>query len=639
MARRRSDLADDSRGDIRLPPKRRNLAAKQVPHGQRWWRQDAEEAAQSVFANMAFWQNNQSQRLAKLRRFARIYGNLPTITALTTKSRAEIDQSRDLINPFSTNVTKSCVDTVAATVGDVRPKPFFVTSNSNWRGAQQCRELNRFNRGVMNEIGFDDKLVLQSFDALWAGVGFDYWYETLDHRVGMKRVLADQVWTDHYESIATHNPRELIILEQLDVDQCIAEYPDAPEKMILAAGNPFPSHPAPLMSTARLVTRLTAFRLPDGPDDPGGKLVCVSTGPLTDVTEFTRTYCPLTMLTFSESPEGYWPTGLVQELEPNQRELNSLNYTVKGSIDIAGTFKWFAKNSANLNPYHFTNALGAILTGDEAPQSLLAAIVQPEIYAWRQSIREEMYQTSGVSQAASSGVIPVGIKSGEAQRVNLDAYTKRFIKFARRVERQAVLAAQQIIDIVQDISDRGDKPGYEVRATSIDSIESINWKDLQYKPSIFSIQGFAISSLPNDPAGRKEEVLDRFARGWIDADTAMDLLDQPDVERFDTLFRQGRDRIVKCLDTIVQDGEYMGPDEYDDLPSAYVMGVRYLKLAQNQGAPVDRILLLKRYLTDVVAEQKKKMPTPGQTINPTPTPGAAQLSGFNPQQAVQPGAH
>lgn len=643
-------LSPDSGGDIRHPPVKSPNAPVAGSTARAWWNLDALSAAKVVVSNVQAWQLYDIARLQRLHRLARCYSNRLQYGNDLDAARMDIYRQR-YAQAFSANVTKSCVDTVAAMTGQSRPRPFYVSSDGNWKGQQQCRDLNRFMTGVFYECGFDSKADEITLDALRVGEGWLHYYPTKERRVGIERVPLDEIWLDYFEAIQTHNPRQLCRIRQVDREELIAQYPEE-EGNIRGAGNPFQSHPAPILSVADLVTVIEAWRLPDGPNHPGKYLICTDQGPLKPMAPFKRRRFPFSRLKYSNSPDGYWATGLVEELEPNQRELNSLYWTIKGSMDIAGTFKWFVPNAANLNPNHLTNALGAILTGDSAPMSLLAQIVQPEIYAWVESIINRMYAISGVSQLKSSGVVPVGLKSGEAQRVNDAISSQRFADFDRKRSRLSIDAADHVIDIVQELAgaanDDGKLAGYKLDAADMQSIESIDWQSLEYKPNMFTVQCLDVSSLPKEISGRIDTITDLSQAGMIDPDMARDLLALPDIDTVESLFRQHRLRIMKSLDTIILEGKLTLPDKRDNLPLAHVMALRYYKLAQNQRAPEDRLLKLDEYIEEVIKlkdqaekEQIKKQQQlllsqqPPPQANPLPPPTSELLPrNATPQQAA-----
>ncbi len=112
-----------------------------------------------------------------------------------------------------------------------------------------------------------------------------------------------------------------------------------------------------------------------------------------------------------------------------------------------------------------------------------------------------------------------------------------------------------------------------------------------------------MSSLPDDIAGRQQTITELIQAGMIPPDLGPELLDFPDLQRFETLQGAMEDRLHEVLDDIVDAGEYSPPEPYYNLGRADALCLQYLVLGESQELEPERVEMLRRWRSQVQGMQ------------------------------------
>jgi hypothetical protein len=607
-----------------------------------WWSMDSDEAAMAVVDAVNFWTTNQRWRMQQYHRLARLYGNLPGGLWLGQDTSRVSALANRLRHYLTANVCKSCVDTLAAKVGKSTPKVYFVSSDGNYKAQRQCRSLNTFLDGLFESCHVAELAEQALRDCLIWGEGWIRVYARKG-KVAMERVPLDEIWVDVVEAMTSPTgPSQLSRCKLVDRQRLLGEFPDAAEIIEAATAGSWNEGNLLAMSLADPVGVIESWRLPTD-TEPGKHMISVDTGPLIEIEDYDHETFPFTRLVYSPRPFGWFASGLIEELEPTQREIDGLYAIISEAIDLCSAYKVFIKNGSGINANHIDDTIGPVLTGEEPPVWLINNAVPQQMLDWVNINIQRAYEISGINQVNASGMVQSNLKSGEAIRVQQDVTTERFSMLEKGFDRLVVEIGKLGIRTVQDIMASGGK-SYKVTASGKTTSSVIDWADIDYDPDVFTIKPYSTPSLPTDPAGRFEKINEFAQAGYIDPDTARTLLDFPDLDREENMFRQMRDRISKSLDKIIDEGEYDAPDAYDNLQLAHLMALRAYKWSQNHDVPDNKLLLLQRYIAEVVRLLAMANPPPPPAggaaggmapANPEPTPTSPLIPNVNaPGQAA-----
>jgi hypothetical protein len=131
-------------------------------------------------------------------------------------------------------------------------------------------------------------------------------------------------------------------------------------------------------------------------------------------------------------------------------------------------------------------------------------------------------------------------------------------------------------------------------------IEEIHLDSLE-EPDNYIIQCFPASMLSQTPAGRKQDVVELIQAGLIPQEYALDLLDFPDLEGFQSLATSDLKSIQKILDKIQETEEYISPEPYLNLKLARKLGHQYYLRSMTEDHPEKVQDLLRMWVDDCQA--------------------------------------
>ncbi len=308
-----------------------------------------------------------------------------------------------------------------------------------------------------------------------------------------------------------------------------------------------------------------------------------------------------------------------------QLEINSLLFTISRAIKLVGVPRVFVEASSKVNPAHFNSDVGTIIPyNGTKPIFEVAPCVPEELYAQLQRLIQYGFQQSGVSGMQASGEKPAGLNSGEAQRVYDDIASDRFASMSRRYDNLFIDAAYLVVDVAMDIAK--ETGSYQTVYPGKDGTKTIDLPNIKMLQDPFVIQCFNMSSLPRDPAGRMEKVVEMIQSGMITIKEGRRLLDYPDLGQMEKLANASEERIFQYLDKIIEDGVYTGPDSFMDLQLAKDLVVQYYNLYVPAKLEEDRCQMLRDFFEQVgglLTEATAPPPQAAQpqpTANPMPTP-------------------
>ena len=205
------------------------------------------------------------------------------------------------------------------------------------------------------------------------------------------------------------------------------------------------------------------------------------------------------------------------------------------------------------------------------------------------------YQQAGISQMQASGQKPIGLNSGEAQRVYDDIATDRQAELSRKYDNLFIDLAYKITDVAMDIAKR--EGSYQTIYPNKDGTKEIDLPAMKFLSDPFVIQCFNESSLPRDPAGRAQAIVERVQAGMITIKEGRRLLGNLDTDQMDKLSNASEERIFKILDDIVEDGKFTPPDPFMDLALAELRRVAGNK--SFRGAFIRPMFVGDSYLTKI----------------------------------------
>jgi len=603
----------------------------------RWWLADKKDLAASVTATINTLAQYDTARQTQYQINTRLYGNV-SLLGLNGMSYTKISAVTNAERTRVTfNVIQSCVDTLVSKMAKLRPKPLFLTSGGTYKQQRKAKKLDDFISGVFYEnqayeLGKD---VLR--DALVFGDGIIHVFAE-NERIKYERVIASELYVDAIDAFYG-KPRQMHRVKNIDRSVLMEMFPEH-AKDITVVNSASADLKGSFQNIADLVTVGESWHLPSGPDAKDG-LHCITVGDTTlFMEEYKKDFFPFVFLNWSRRMYGVWGQALAEQLQSNQLEINKILWVIQRSMHLHGTYRVWIKTGSKLPKEHINNDIGAVIVSDEPPQYLSSSFVPQEYFQHLQTLKNQAFEQSGISQLSAASKKPSGLDSGKALREFSDIESERFLATGQDYQQMFLDLAELSVSVGKDIYE--DNKKFSVNVPGRKFIETINWKDVDMEEDEFIMKLFPVSSLPTDPAGRLQTIQEYLQAGFLSPRQGRRLLDFPDLDAEENLANAMEDWIHQSLESIVDEGEYVVPEPEMDLTLADELALEYyaqgkvLELEEEKLEMLrrfrDQIGILKRKATGPIAPPVQPMPggSPGMPqANPMPTPMSDMLPNVN----------
>jgi len=595
-----------NRTEVTVKTKKTN---KTSPESYNWWRARSKaELCQQVIETASFLKEQQQYRYRQAAIHARLYGNMPLAT-FAGASYNRLGQQNNLpVDRPTMNVVQSCVDTLVSRLAQAKPRPTFLTDGGEYKERNLAKQLNHFIAGELYQTKAASLAELVLRDAAILGSGCIKVYEDDDERVALDRVMLTELFVDANDAFYG-NPRSMYQLKLVDRSMLLEMFPEYKSE-VQKAEQAYPDNSGESQKTiSDQVMVVEAWHLPSSKNASDGRhVIACSAGILLDE-EYKDESFPFVFIHFSPRLVGLWGQGLAEQLTGTQLEINKILVTVSQSISLVGVPRIFVEDGSKVVHAHLNNSIGSIVTyRGTKPEYSVAPSIHPEMYAQLQRLIEYAYQQSGISALAATSQKPAGLNSGEAIRNYDDLQSDRFATLAKKYDELFVDLSYKIIYKAKEIAERTGK--YQTVYPNKNGAKEIDLPKAELLENPFVIQCFDTSSLPKQPAGRLEKVVEMMQSGLIDPNEGRRLLDFPDLEQVDKLATAAEERIYKTLDDIIDSSKYEPPDPYTDIALGIKIVTQYYNLYAQCNLEESKLELLRQWHGQLLALQQAAMPPP-----------------------------
>lgn len=603
-----------------------------------WWHaQNDKDLCQQVISTGNYLQKTQQYRVKGASIFSRIYSGKGLMNyALNSKI---LDTSNQLpVRRPTMNVTQSCVDTLVSRLTQNQPRPVFLTNNGDYRERNLADHLNDFVAGELFRTKGYDKGKFTLRDSCVFGDGFIKVFEQ-DKKVALERRLTTELYADKDDSWYG-DPRQLLEFKLSDRNVVAGMFPKAKLNISKATKAYVDGSGESSETIADQIILIEAWHRPSfiGATDGRHVIVC-SEGVVVDE-PWNKDSFPFVKMAYNPHSVGFFSQGLVEMLMGTQLGIDTLLRTIAEAMHHVGVPRVFIDELSKILETSINNNVGSIIKFRGNPPTFHTANSNaPDIYEHLMRLITFAYQISGISQLSAGGVKPPGLNSGEAQRVYLQNQDDRFASLAKQYDNFYVDLAYQIIDVAKDIAERDGS--YTTVYPNKDGTREVNLPKAGLLKDTYVIQCYDESALPRDPAGRYARLSEMLASGEITLEEFRGLSSFPDLKQSDNLANALRNRILKTLDDIVEDGTEPTVDAFMLDPSnlAMTLGVAYINTYSINKLEEKKMGLLRDFITQVQDRQAAATPPPppeaamglqGQGVNAAPPPAPPPV----PQSAV-----
>lgn len=561
----------------------------------RWWLDKPEDMFQSVTAVTNAIQNNQTYKESSYLRYARLYSNME-IMGFGAGLYDRASTNTPVTNRVSYNVIKSCIDTAASKIAQMKPRIVSLTSGGSWKMQKQAEQLSKFLEGTFYEAKVWENMQRAFTDACVFGTGALKFFHD-GQCVKTERVFIGEILTDSQEGVYG-KPRQLHQIKYLSRDVLIDMFPEHAQKIATAqAGR---SGVNTSLSTADFVVVRESWHLRSGKKAKDGRHAITIDNCTLFSERYDYDYFPFIFLRWSQKLLGFEGSGIAEELIGIQIEINKLLRNIQQAQNLACVPRVLIESGSSVVEDHISNKIGSIIkyTGTR-PDIVTASAMPGEIYAHLETLFNKAYQIVGISSLSAASKKPGGLDSAVAIREYQDIETERFALVAQMYENAHVDLGNKLLDLCQEIAEID--PKYEVTVPGSKYITKIKWKDLKLSKNDYILQLYPASLLPTQPAGRLQKVQELLQAGMINQTTAKSLLQFPDVEDAMDNELAAYNDINAVLEDILDTDIYQAPEPF--MNPQLCLSITQSKYLRAKTAKIEeeKLELLRRFMEDSAA--------------------------------------
>jgi hypothetical protein len=497
-------------------------------------------------------------------------------------------------------------DNIIATCGDVyrariwKERTFIITVpiSGNFKAFIKSIQISRFIDAVFHDTDFWTTYELCGDDCMTVGDGFIKVHEspTEKKKICITRVLGDEILVNEEEVVNGGYPRSMMQRCFMHREELIAQFGATPElrDAIWNAPGAFPGLYYGDLAVQDIVPFVEGWHIKgynsitDKEDE--GRLVTAINNVLLDDRPFKKRCFPFAKLTFARLPTGYFNQGLAEQLLPYQAELNRYD---SADWENQQRMSW----PTVLNPVgsmvgnaQLQGSSGRVISHapNLAPQFVFPDATNALAEQRRARIKQDAFLRARISQSSAMSQKPEGLNSGTAILAWRNIEDAAHADLGQRGEAFVTEVAELVTDLAEDIKP---KVTYQGR-----TLQEIKWDDVRLSNDSYHVRAFPMSTLPQLPAARQQTIDNWYANGQITKSIKMRLEQMPDIDGWLDLTNAALNDIFMTLDNIIESGDYVPPEPFQDLASAIQIAQSRWLQERVRGTPADRLELLLQWI-------------------------------------------
>mgnify|MGYP003111211289 FL=1 len=602
--------------------------AKRIYDKTYWWQSKKDYYAR-VMATIDALREQHSAREKEHLLNMRLYGNVYT-RDLSLQGYAK-PQSHRRHHRVQMNICQAMVDTICAKVTSQQTKVQFLTEGGDFVSQQKAKRLTKFCSGLFNMSNLYRVAPLIFRDAAVLGMGVMKIFQR-DGKVLVERVFPNEIIIDDAESISGE-PRQYFQRKFIPVEILKGMFPNKAKEIENAervdSGDP---------GVSAMVECIEAWHLPSSEGADDGRHCLLIDGVDLFVESYERTRPPFVFLRWTPRMLGFFAEGLCSQLTGLQVELNHLCRQISLNMRLA-TPKCFIESGSQISSGTISNETWGICEYTGTPPSFFVPqTTAPEVLQHLDRIFARAYEIAGISSLESQAKKPAGLESGVALREYATQASTRYAAIQRAYESMFLEAADHMLELVRAAADDGED--LDVMSIGEKDLQRIKWSDIKLDREDYVIRKWPTNLFSDSPASKLQSVTELAQSGLIDPAQAMLLLDYPDTEALTHLLTSDYHDVMHIISQMLEHGKFIPPEPFQNLQLATkLVNSAYLR-AKTQGAPEDRLDLLRRYLENAAALLAEAMQpmggAPGDMPMQQSAPSAASggLPQMDPMQDV-----
>lgn len=591
----------------------------------KWWDTKTHEGHDKAWAAYEQISKQDGGRKELNLRHMRLYGNVDMFGL--SPSTYDVERTKEKL---SLNVIKAVSDAATAKIAKNRPSPRFLTSGGNFSLSRRAKLLGKWADTQFYLSGIYQVAPAVFLDACVFGTGVLKVFRQKD-KIRVERVLPTELFVDRADALYG-SPRSLYQRKYVNRDWLLNRAKNewkVDRKTLHAIENctsgPDQRDMVGVDSMSDQVVVVEAWHLPSGPGAQDGRHIIFIDGATLVDSEWEYEYFPFGVIRWTPRLMGFWGIGLAEELTGIQVEINKLLIKIQQSFRLMAQPVWMV-DQASLNIIKkgiINNEIGQIVAyAGQKPEVYTPPTVHPEIFAHLDRLYSRAFEISGISQLQVSAQRPAGVEAGVALRTLNDIQSERFSIVSRAYEQMFLDVTKIMVDLGKEIY-KSNKKYSVVLQRDRNTIDEVDWKDIDMDGDSYVLKVFPVSALPNDPAGKLAHVADMMSLGLVDPQLAKRLLDYPDLEEDIALDRAACDNADRLIEKMLDEGLYEPPEPFVDLQLTLKKVQAAYNRAVNMGVPEDRLEMLREFMLALHEHMERQRMAQAQvpgTVSPASPP-------------------
>ena len=529
---------------------------------------------------------------------------------------------------MATNIVRRQVDTFVAKVSKNRPVPMGLTSGGNYSEQRRAKNISKFFEGILDEVEYWPTRTLRLRDGGIVGSGF-----ALNYRVGRKMVH-DRIFKRETRvcpiDAERGKPRTLYIARLVDKLMLAERFPQHAEKIMEAAsdcGEGFTSATYDDAEHLALVIEAWHLRSSDEATD-GAHVIALSNVTLRN-DAYERDVFPVSKFDYSPANAGWYGSGIAQQLEGLQYEVNAVGLRLQERHYLMGSYVLCEKDS-NIEYEMIDNGtLTEVRYERTPPQFVTPPAANGDLFGWWKELRTSMpAEITGLSNFATRSEKPAGIIAAKAVRMVSDSDIENLTPQGRADEKDVIDTCWQFFDLAEEIYAETGKERERARekkqkqpapyTVSVETkshgktlLEELDYAKVRIDKKNLKLRTFPTNFLRGTPEEQMQSVNEMIEAGFLSQDEAMILLDFPDLQRVLNLRTASRHLVEKLLESFIEasdptaDGVYVYPEPPMGLEMCKALAIMTWLDEKLNGAPEGNLKLVMDFYLDAEAEIQK----------------------------------
>lgn len=605
-----------------------------------WWRRDdVDEEDPQAFARLHAV-ITQIERVQDYRKrahllHAAIYGDVSMYMGMGA-GQMRTTPGNTINSNLSLNVSRNATDAVVSRIASKsKPHLSYVTEGGDYEKQHNAEQLERGVEGGFYRTSAYDYFVAGFRDACVFGTGrtrIDD--DQFERQVIVKRYLPWQAFHDDGE-VMYGDPRSLYCVTYEDKWVLLHRYAEDEYKASQIEKLQGDRDDDADSSYQTVLTRLRmeeAWHLPSGRGATDGRhVIGLSNVTLVDEPweppsyDLLWPFCEVTwspnIVMTQATGGGGFGQGLIELGSGIQADINKMVRAIQRGLHLI-TGHWLVDQNSKVISSHINNDLGAIVKYQgQAPIYQVPSVIAPETYQHLATQYGRYYELAGINQQTAQAQKPVGLSSGEAQRVYADQQTETLLEKGQRYEQYVRKGGALFSAAAKRIAK---KHPYEVRAFADDVFQTIDWRTLD-EPDGYMLRVSPTSSLPGTPAGKIDLAYDLLKIGDFDSSDLLEIIGMPDITRATAMKLASRKLVEKKVGEMLRLGTPYEPHSLLNLDEAIVVARDACNVAEARGVDDDLLQVVRDFIVACTTLKTKQQAPAPQAIGPGGTlmaPGA-----------------